>query len=277
MITRARKLVIALCFAGSIDGIVFCQEYGQAGADQQPQSSADEEVIVRGRSRGMLRIQIELAEQALYDRFNEINSNDDFDISCREEVFTGSRIPHRICRANFWRKAEARAGRETTRAMQGSGFTIDAKQFQSEALYKSDLLADEMRRLAKEDKQLGQAALHLAELQQAMADDEEPAAWSGASSEHVVTAAEQPLPYDAAVMADVRIGGEPWSHVLTQRTFTIANVFGEIGAIDAECDAHTQRLRYEPGEEWTLPDGWGACTVVVEALPSTTFSLFEFE
>jgi hypothetical protein len=48
------------------------------------------------------------------------------------------------------------------------------------------------------------------------------------------TADEGALPYDAAVAADVRIGRKPWTHTLTQRTFTFAHVYGEIQQIAIE-------------------------------------------
>ena len=73
------------------------------------------------------------------------------------------------------------------------------------------------------------------------------------------------------------IGRKPWTHALTQRTFTFAHVYGEIEQIAVECGEQTEPLQYETGEEWTLPEDWQACKLRVEASRGTTFTLFEFE
>jgi hypothetical protein len=243
------------------------------GADTAP--AVDDEIIVRGQTRADLRLRIQMAEEAVYDRFNEINSNDEFDIHCRQEMLTGSNISRRVCQANFWRDAQSRAGEETVRALQGS-YSLNAQQFLAEAIYKRRLLNQEMRRLATEDPELGQALARLGTLEQAIDTGKLPQALSKTASVEKTSGA-QALPYGAALEADVRIGRQPWKHPLTQRTFTIANVHGKITSIGVECHGKKERLTYDAGVEWTLPDEWGACTVAVEAPTSTTFSLYEFE
>lgn len=268
------KHATVLC-AVAIGSAALAQSDGQTNTALEPGVAVDAEVVVRGRSRAALRIQIELAEEAVYERFNEINSKDEFDIHCRFQLLTGSKIPRRICQPNFRRAAEAQAAQETVHRLQG-GFALPAAMFQAEALYKHDLLAEEMRRLAIEDDELSRALARLANLTQARAEGRAlPVPQTSAA--RIATAEEESLPYDASLRADVLIGREPWSHVLTQQTFTIANVFGKIEALEVECRERTARLPYEPGAEWTVPDDWGTCSVFVDAAPRTTFSLFEFE
>ena len=120
-----------------------------------------EEVIVRGQTPGALRIQIELAEEAVYDRFNEINSNDEFDIHCEEIAFTGSRMLTRFCQPNFWHAAEENIAYETVRLLQGSAFTAGTGQFRGEAHYKRVQMREEMERLAREDEEFLNALRHL--------------------------------------------------------------------------------------------------------------------
>lgn len=120
-----------------------------------------EEVIVRGQTPGALRIQIELAEDAVYDRFNEINSNDEFDIHCEEIAFTGTRMLTRVCQPNFWHAAEEDIALETVRSLQGSAFAAGTGQFRGEAHYKRLLMRDEMERLAREDEEFLEALRHL--------------------------------------------------------------------------------------------------------------------
>src|SRR5688572_28875889 len=84
-------------------------------ATAQPQSTI-EEMIVRGRSYAELREQIRIRQDALFARFNEINSDDGFDIHCKMEPAYGSRILERRWRrvgvqrgANFRGSNRARA------------------------------------------------------------------------------------------------------------------------------------------------------------------------
>lgn len=255
-------------------GAAAAQQDGEAGASDS--GPGVEEVIVRGRRYGALRHQIELAEEAVYDRFNAINSNDEFDIHCYHEPITGSRIPRRTCRANFWRKAESRAGSETSRAIRGE-YAIASSTFLGEAQYKSHLLADEMRRLAAEDDQLIGALTRLAQLQQAASDPAAAPASPDSTASRDVAAVDGELPYDAASVADVRIGPEPWSHELMRRTFSIANLYGEITSLRLDCAEASGPLRYELGAEWTIPEGWSSCSLEVAAPSGTYFSFYEFD
>lgn len=120
-----------------------------------------EEVIVRGQRPGALRIQIELAEEAVYDRFNDINSNDEFDIHCKDIAFTGSRMLTRFCQPNFWHATEESIAYETVRLLQGSAFSMPTGIFRGEAHYKRQLMREEIERLAREDEEFLEALRHL--------------------------------------------------------------------------------------------------------------------
>jgi hypothetical protein len=60
-----------------------------------------------------------VAEEALYDLYNSLNTDDDFDTRCYEEARTGSHIKRRVCRANFYGKLLAR---ETERMLRGDPY-----------------------------------------------------------------------------------------------------------------------------------------------------------
>ena len=130
-----------------------------------------EAVVVRGQTPRALRIRIELAEEAVYDRFNEINSNDEFDIHCEEVAFTGSRMLTRFCQPNFWHAAEEDIAFESVRLLQGSAFTAGTGQFRGEAHYKRVQMREEMERLAREDEEFLNALRHLYSL--TLGDDSE--------------------------------------------------------------------------------------------------------
>jgi hypothetical protein len=75
--------------------------------------TADEEITVVGqRSRRLLRIEVQLARERVYGLFNSLNSNDEFDIQCRNVPRTGTRILQRVCRPQFADIATRDAGRE---------------------------------------------------------------------------------------------------------------------------------------------------------------------
>jgi len=273
-----RKVVMAAAFfcAGLICDAVVSQENSQAESDVQTQPTAfDEEVVVRGRSRTLLRAEIRIAEEALYERFNEINSDDEFDIFCRFEPVTGSRVLRRLCQANFWREADANIGEETARALQG-GISVNVQQFRGEQHFKTLLMTEEMRQLATEDEAFLASLIRLANLQDLLTEGKRQSR-SSASSARYLTAGDGALPYGAELVVEVRLGRDPWRHTLILRTFTIAQVNEKIRSIEVECDRRAERLEYEAEAEWTLPASWGSCTLIIDAKRDTTFSLYEFE
>jgi hypothetical protein len=75
---------------------------GECQSDEvqtQELSEPIEEIVVLG-TKSLIDLTREMykAEEALYDLFNSLNSNDEFDILCYKEAPTGSHIKQRICR-----------------------------------------------------------------------------------------------------------------------------------------------------------------------------------
>jgi len=61
-----------------------------------------EEVVVYGeRSLHSLRQEVYDAEEAFYNTYNAVNTNDEFDISCDTRKRLGSRMLFRVCEARF--------------------------------------------------------------------------------------------------------------------------------------------------------------------------------
>lgn len=54
----------------------------------------DDQIVVVGKALAELRIRVELAENEVYARFNEIDSNDLFDVHCYERVERLARSRH---------------------------------------------------------------------------------------------------------------------------------------------------------------------------------------
>lgn len=56
-----------------------------------------------------LRAEAQQLEQEMYELFNALNDDDDFDVTCDERKVTGSTIPVWACEAAFMRQASANA------------------------------------------------------------------------------------------------------------------------------------------------------------------------
>jgi hypothetical protein len=265
---RCGAVVLPICLAYG------AQALGQETPDPGPTAEADEEVIVIGQNPGALRERIRLATDAVYAKFNEINSDDSFDIHCSFRPRTGSRMLVRVCESNYWRDAQADAGEETARAMQGaSSFNPDT--IYASARLKSQEMSQEVYRLMLENAEFKQTLSELGALVLEARKDR-----PGATQATVLTEGylgEGLLPYGAATAAQVRVGRRAWKYELTHRTFAFGSLNGAIEAIELSCKGLKEQLVYEGGAEWTLPDDWRSCELRVDAEPQTSFAFYEFE
>ena len=266
------------------------------GAAPAVESLADEEIFVLGKRLEELRIRIERAENDVYARFNEINSDDLFDVHCYERADGGSHIERRSCLSNGWREMDIAFADATVRDLQSRGSGVNGgnaqpgtstviggsagyshipQQYRARQLRTGQLVAAEMRRLADEDPGLRAAMERLGQAYQA---EEQltglPPQWT---LYREVTAGDDGLPFGARHLVEVRIGVTEWSRTLGTRTFTIAGVDGHIRGIRVACEKTERKLEYRADSDWTIPDAWGSCTLYVNAKRGTTFALYEFE
>jgi hypothetical protein len=276
---RLRKAVViaAACGAVCCAPVLGQEAREQEARDAVPEPPAPPDVIVRGRALGELRLRIRLAEEAVYARFNEINSTDDFDIHCRLDAVTGTRIQSRSCRSNSWREQDANIGQALLRRMRGEGGP-PVEQFRGEQLLIQRRLGEEARRLAFEDEELGEAVLQLGHARLALA--ERTGGRDDLTRWRQVSAGSDGLPYEAERIFEVRVGSAPWSHLLTRPTFTISHVTGDIRSLTVNCKENekiaVERLKFSSDVEWTLPADWSSCILRVRAKRDTSFALFEF-
>jgi hypothetical protein len=132
-----------------------------------------DEVIVPGRRPDNLRAEIERLEVAVYDRFNALNSNDEFDIVCFEQAPTGSNIPVRNCAPRFVTQAESgAASKMLTDGRAGAGNNNNPAEHAMRMQEKSRELTQEMQRIARGDEQLLRDLVRLDELKQLQLKDE---------------------------------------------------------------------------------------------------------
>jgi hypothetical protein len=119
-----------------------------------------EEVIVRApRSLKSLREAIFDAEDRAFDLYNELNTDDDYDIVCHREAPTGSRISYRNCRARFVDRLLAENTAEAF-SLGGDGFAVlPLPMHQIEE--RMQILSEKIESLAREHPQLLEATVEV--------------------------------------------------------------------------------------------------------------------
>ena len=262
-------LALSVALASGLDAQV--QVLPSAVDDTVNVETELEEIVIRGRRSpvwGELRADITRAENAVFARFNEINSTDDFDIRCGREK--SGPFAFRVCTSNGWRSYAGKIGSATAAVIQGGGNPGKWFVYRAAQLKQQQQLIEEMRRLTSEDEQLKQANANLADAQYALM------LRLGIQTLTRQAPPNVDLPYGAKRMFEVIMGSDPWKHPLTERTFTIANVFGDVRKLEVECAEGKQRLDYVAGLDWSVPGNWTDCAVQVNAKRETTFRLYEF-
>src|SRR6185503_4816803 len=103
-----RPLVLAIV---GLAVVLSGRTLAQADSAARPSTSASEEpedITIRGqRTLTEYRLEIERAREVVVGLFNELNSDDKNDITCRNERLTGTRMPQRVCRSNAANAADA--------------------------------------------------------------------------------------------------------------------------------------------------------------------------
>ena len=97
-----RTLALALLAALSIARVAAQSEPAASEAEPAARPEQIEEITVVGqRSRRDLRLEVQLARERVYDLFNSLNTDSEFDIHCRDAAMTGTRMTQRVCRPQF--------------------------------------------------------------------------------------------------------------------------------------------------------------------------------
>jgi hypothetical protein len=110
-------------------------ELDAAKAASSSATPTPDEIIVLGRV-DELRRNLQRAEEAVYARFNDINSDDRFDIHCRMESSPDTHIPVRVCVSNSWRDQDANFGQTLLREWRHEGGNIP-EQYHAEQCARS--------------------------------------------------------------------------------------------------------------------------------------------
>ena len=141
--------------------------------ETQVNESEIEQIIVQGeRTTFALRMEIQSAETEVYNLFNELNSNDEFDVTCEDVVYTGTRIPRRTCMAAFLREEMAYQTQTFVQSIPlgdglgapGSGVMLNFETVQGEVREKAEAMEQEMIRIAVENPEFAEVLIRLSRL-----------------------------------------------------------------------------------------------------------------
>jgi hypothetical protein len=160
--------ILCLVVALGLGAPTLAQEPGSL-----PDTSEIEELVVSGRRPENLRVEIERLEEAVYARFNALNSDDEFDIHCLKQAPTGSNIPLRTCAPNFVIRAESSSAEKMlTDGRSGDGNNHSRREQHTRMEEKSRQLTEEIQRVAREDELLLRGLVRLDELKQLQSSDQ---------------------------------------------------------------------------------------------------------
>jgi hypothetical protein len=88
-----------------------CHDVRAAAAGVSADVEELEEVEVLGRKLWQMRQDILVVEERFYSMYNELNTDDDFDIRCERVARTGTLIKQRVCKPVFHARAQEEEGR----------------------------------------------------------------------------------------------------------------------------------------------------------------------
>src|SRR5689334_14628455 len=119
--TRMLKVIAAALLVAS-SPLAAAQDEPPATASAVQAQEPVDEVVVRGkRTLFSLRKELQAARENVWDVFNTINSDDDFDIACTSAPQTGSHYKKRACRPQYATNATRQAGQDLARRMSACG------------------------------------------------------------------------------------------------------------------------------------------------------------
>jgi hypothetical protein len=82
-------------------GYLAAQTAEEEQSSRSPPRPIEEITVTTEQSVLAIRFQLRAAEDAMFARFNELNSRDEFDIDCKTVRHTASYIPRRECEPRF--------------------------------------------------------------------------------------------------------------------------------------------------------------------------------
>jgi hypothetical protein len=114
--TRKGGSALGVVAAGLLAAAAVCMPaMAQETEDQDTSTAVEEDTSWKDKSVRQLRREYRDAEEAFYEAFNEVNSDDEFDMDCKTAPVLGSRKRERKCQAEFLWDYEEELGEEMYR------------------------------------------------------------------------------------------------------------------------------------------------------------------
>lgn len=149
-------LMLAITSAGQ------CQTEPDA-EDNPATSDTPEEITVYGQKSILsLRRELDMAQENLFDLFNSLNSDDNFDIKCEYVTPLGQRRKYHVCTPKFVRMFEADAASRMVQENAWDNPTSDHFRVKK----KNELLWKEMETLVLEHPEMREAVNNLTKVKQ---------------------------------------------------------------------------------------------------------------
>ena len=248
-----RPLAFALVgFAGVLSGRALAQ-------------SVEEVTVREQKSSSEYRRELEQAREELIQIYNEENSGEDNDITCRNERQTGTRTTQRVCRSNGQSRAEADAAHGFLESLllgsgdaPGGGAQVNAAigtaVAQSEGVAGGEesraSVDEELQRLQRENQRLYQAAAKYVELE----DEYNRARGQLEPTTTLVTEQALKIPIEARALSNAQCAATTTTEYLQRNTIARVNSILKIEDCAAASGAFTVavRVRDESGEDKSL-------------------------
>jgi len=123
------------------------QEDSVATLEKTESDMIDEVTVLGPRSLALMRKELIAAEDNVFAIFNDLNTDDDYDIICKKETRIGSQILYRVCKARMYRDRKSEAAEEFYEDTAAPTVRLNAEKH-------SEILREKMRALAMENPQL---------------------------------------------------------------------------------------------------------------------------
>jgi hypothetical protein len=157
---RPCALVLLAAVMTLAAGIAMAQASANAGPGEPSppvpgeNSMELEEVEVIGKKLYQLQRELVEAQDRFYALYNELNTNDDFDIHCLMEARTGALIRKRECRLEFLMEASAKEAQDFYLSITGSAMGSAAISSQMLWLHRQDEYRRNIRAVLEANPQL---------------------------------------------------------------------------------------------------------------------------
>lgn len=154
------KSVFLIVFL-SIYGQIACAQNEPAVSDEKNQEPMEEITVIGQRTIATLRIQIDMAADRMIDIFNELNTDDLYDIKCHRVAAVGTHIRNQTCAPAYYDKTEAYMSQ-----LSFMGVGIGASYLNAKLAHYNPIMGQKFKQLVYENQELFDALKKHYELRQ---------------------------------------------------------------------------------------------------------------